>query len=96
MAAAIVIDLVENAGLPFKQEQRMLKDLEKALNSLQRGNWNAGCAQLRSFQNKVEDDLAGDNSELAHKLILSAQIIIDAVQAGNPGESSSNGGRVDQ
>ncbi|MBI3850375.1 MAG: hypothetical protein HY298_08815 [Verrucomicrobia bacterium] len=76
-AVEILILLVEQADLADKNRRPMIATLINAVDSFDRGNSTAALNQLRSFQNKVQAQIAGLERELANQLMGVAQQIID-------------------
>ena len=75
----LVAGLIQASGLARKDQQRLLASLSVAAASFQRGNNQAGVAQLEAFQRKVQQELMGSHPALANELIAAAQVVIDGV-----------------
>ena len=76
-AVTILVGLVEDSDLSFRQIRPLISTLQASVASFQRGSYTAGMNQLHAFQNKVAAQIAPLDPELAAELIEAAQQIID-------------------
>jgi len=76
-AVTILVGLVEDSDLSFRQIRPLISTLKASLASFQRGSYIAGMNQLHAFQNIVAAQIAPLDPELAAELIEAAQQIID-------------------
>jgi hypothetical protein len=79
-AVQILTAQVENSDLPAKDKQPLLASLRAAADSFAHGRFGAGLNQLAAFEHKVQAQVSPGNPVLASQLLLSVQVIRDAMQ----------------
>jgi uncharacterized delta-60 repeat protein len=79
-AVQILIAQVENSNLSAKDKQPLLASLRAAADSFARGRFGAGLNQLGAFEHKVQAQVAPGDPVLARELLLSVQVIREAMQ----------------
>jgi hypothetical protein len=76
-SVGLILSLIENSDLAVKMTQPLLASLNAAAKAFGRGNTTAALNDLKAFQNKVSAQIGGSHPELASKLLLAAQKIIE-------------------
>ena len=91
-AIAALINDIEGLGLAGGLENELVNKLENALSKFEQGNTNTAINQLAAFINKVEAKRgSGINEADADALIMAAQVIIDAIDAGTAAQINTRG-----
>ncbi|MSU59879.1 MAG: tandem-95 repeat protein [Pedosphaera sp.] len=87
-SVGLIISLLADADPPVKKTQPLLASLNAATRAFERGNATAALNELNAFLNKVRAQIAPGNPELAAKLALAVQQILDA---NDPNADKSTG-----
>jgi hypothetical protein len=83
-AVSLLTSILNQSGLPRTKIRPLLSNINAATRSFDLGNLFRGSNQLHAFQYKVRAQVTAANPRLAEQLILAAQAIIDAADAGGP------------
>ena len=82
-----IIEDIEEMGLPQGVENSLVSKLENAIDSMERGQYNAAANQLNAFINQVEAQRGKKiTEEQADELIAAAQWIIDNISIDKAGK----------
>lgn len=84
---AALLAFIEEMGLPQGVENSLVSKLENAIDSMEKGQYNAAANQLNAFINQVEAQRGKKiKEEKANALITAAQSIIDNISIDKGGK----------